>query len=96
MVFESLYGPFGCVDTVVVGLNQLKANLYFFEVRFYCLGCNIVDDVEFWFEPTLGKVFYLHFESANQRFIFCILDGQGEDGVAHLVVDDEYGHHAVN
>ena len=81
---------------MVVGLDQLETNLCFFKVRFYCLGCNIVDDSEFWFETTLGELFYLRFESANQRFIFCILDGQGKDGVARSVVDDEYGHHAVN
>ena len=66
MIFKCLDGPFGSVDAVVVGLDQLEANLCFFEVLFDCLRCNVVDDVEFRFETTLGKVFHLRFKCANQ------------------------------
>ena len=57
MIFEGLYCPFGGVDSVIVGLDQLEFNFFFIERLFYCMGDYSIHDVELWAETTILKVF---------------------------------------
>ncbi len=47
VIFEDLDCPLGGVHVMVVGFEELEADVGFFEVRFDCFRCNIVHDIEF-------------------------------------------------
>ena len=45
VIFERLYGSFGCVDSVVMWLDKLYFYVFCFEVVFDRCGGDVVDDV---------------------------------------------------
>ena len=75
MILERLDCPLGCIDAVIMGFHDLDPIVFLFKINVYCLGCNIVHDVEAWFEASLCQVYNLVLENSNHCFVLHILDG---------------------
>ncbi len=55
-ILESLDGLFCSVDAVIAWFNELEATLLWGKVRFDCLCCLIVHDVNLWCVPLTDKI----------------------------------------
>ena len=53
VVLEGLDGPLCCIGAVVMWFDKLHLDDFFFKVLFCCFCCNIINDVEHWFEVSL-------------------------------------------
>jgi hypothetical protein len=56
VVFKSLDHALGCVDPVVMRLDELDADVIGFEICLNCFGGHIVDNVQCGLEAPFGEV----------------------------------------
>ena len=57
MIFESLDGSFGSIDTLVAGLDELEFDVSWIEVGFDYFCSLIVHDIQLWFVTLVFEVF---------------------------------------
>ena len=79
MVLESLYGPFGGVDSMVVGLNKLDFSILLLHEIFDRFGCLVVGDVECGFVPLGGEGFEYLFECLHDVIVRSGSDSDRDD-----------------
>ena len=57
MIFPCADCPFCSVGSVQVGRHELELNLVFVHDLYEVCRAFVVEDLKFWFESTIGKVF---------------------------------------
>jgi hypothetical protein len=88
-ILKGLYSSLGCVDSVVVWLNQLKCYLLWGEVSLDCFGGLVVHHIDFWFESFAHQIFKVFCVCLQYLFRIQARDWGDEDRIGFVMVHHE-------
>ena len=93
MVLECLDGLFGGVDMVVVGFDKEEIAFVFCEKLSYLATCLIVHHVQSDFVTFAFQKFNFFFFFFKDDVALQVCNGQGQDGICLIVVQNEKNTH---
>ncbi len=86
LIFECLHCPLSGVDTMIMGLNELEADLLWGEVGLDHFCSLIVHHVQFWLVTTIFKVFKILLVCFQDAARVKTRDRSGKNGVCFIMI----------
>ena len=90
VVFEGAHSAFGCIDSVVVGFNELEARSGLVDGTLDRFGGLFVEDVELGLEAVIREDAVELLVGSEGFCVTAVFHGLHEDAIAVVVIEDQH------